>query len=163
MRTARSRQRSPRPRTSAAPLTSTPYPKAHIDWPAKVAPTLAAKTTLQLLSTDTSAKAQLSSTSGAVNTAVSLTASGLTPNAPVDLEWSTVVGNRVNCTGTCWTFVSVPLGTPSADAGGNLSTQITVPDGLGGWHVVQVNQGGKLVAQTPYYVLRSIDGKGVSS
>jgi hypothetical protein len=140
-------------------------PKARIDWPAQVAPTLDAKTTLQLssLSTQSGAKAQLSSTKGAVNTRVSITASGLTPNAPVDLEWSTVVGNRVNCTGTCWTFVSVPLGTPNADANGNLSTQITVPDGLGGWHVVQVNQGGKMAAQTPYYVLRSIDGKGVSS
>jgi len=137
-------------------------PKARVDWPAQVAPTLDAKTTLQLLSANT-AKAQLSSTKGAVNTHVSVTASGLTPNAPVDLEWSTVVGNRVNCTGTCWTFVSVPLGNPTADASGSISTAISVPDGLGGWHVVQVNQGGKLVAQTPYYVLRSIDGKGVSS
>ncbi|MES1247519.1 MAG: hypothetical protein ABUS54_07595 [Actinomycetota bacterium] len=137
-------------------------PKAQIDWPAKMQPTLDAKTTLQLLSTNTSAHASLSSTAGAVNSAVSITASGLTPNAAVDLEWSTVVGNRVNCTGTCWTFVSVPLGTPKADANGSFTTGITVPDGLGGWHVVQVLQGGKIVAQTPYYVKRSIDGKGVS-
>jgi hypothetical protein len=137
-------------------------PKARIDWPNQVTPTLDAKTTLQLL-TASGAKAQLSSTKGAVNTRVNVTASGLTPNAPVDLEWSTVVGNRVNCTGTCWTFVSVPLGTPTADASGSISTAITVPDGLGGWHVVQVIQNGKTVAQTPYYVLRSIDGKGVSS
>jgi hypothetical protein len=140
-------------------------PAPRIDWPAQVAPTLDAKTTLQLsgLATQGAAKAQLSSSKGAVNTRVSVTAAGLTPNAPVDLEWATVVGNRVNCSGTCWTFVSVPLGTPTADANGNLSAQITVPDGLGGWHVVQVNQGGKTVAQTPYYVLRSIAGKGVSS
>ncbi len=137
-------------------------PAARIDWPAKVAPTLDAKTTLQLLSTSTAAKAQLSSTSGAVNTSVALTASGLAPNQPVDLEWSTVVGNRVNCSGTCWSFVSVPLGTPTADASGSVSTKITVPDGLGGWHVVQVMQGGKVVTQTPYYVKRSIYGKGVS-
>jgi hypothetical protein len=137
-------------------------PKNQIDWPAQVQPTLDAKTTLQLLSTTAAAHASLSSASGAVNSAVSITAGGLTPNAPVDLEWSTVVGNRVNCTGTCWTFVSVPLGTPKADAGGSFTSQITVPDGLGGWHVVQVLQGGKVVAQTPYYVKRSIAGQGVS-
>jgi hypothetical protein len=52
---------------------------------------------------------------GAVNSQVAITASGLVPNTPVDLEWGTVVGNRVNCTGTCWAFVSVPLGTPTTD------------------------------------------------
>jgi hypothetical protein len=137
-------------------------PKARIDWPNQVTPTLDAKTTLQLLSVST-AKAQLSSTKGAVNTRVNITASGLTPNAPVDLEWSTVVGNRVNCTGTCWTFVSVPLGNPTTDASGNLAAQITVPDGLGGWHVVQVIQNGQIKAQTPYYVRRSFAENAVSS
>ena len=139
-------------------------PKPRIDWPAQVAPTLDAKTTLQLAGLDTTsaATATLTSRAGAVNTHVGISASGLTPNAPVDLEWSTVVGNRVNCTGTCWTFVSVPLGTPTASASGTLSSQITVPDGLGGWHVVQVKQNGQIKAQTPYYVKRSIVGKGVS-
>ena len=87
-------------------------PKAQLDWPANVAPTLDAKTTLQLtgLAASTAATAQLSSSTGTVNSKVDVTASGLTPNAPVDMEWSTVVGNRVNCTGTCWSFVSVPLG-----------------------------------------------------
>ena len=137
-------------------------PKAQLDWPAKVTPTLDAKTTLQLLSNTSAASATLSSTSGAVNSATTITASGLAANAAVDLEWSTVVGNRVNCSGTCWNFVSVPLGTPTTDATGHLSTPIRVPDGLGGWHVVQVIQNGKVVAQTPYYVKRSIYGKGVS-
>jgi hypothetical protein len=139
-------------------------PKPRIDWPTKVAPTLDAKTTLQLtgLGTTTSS-AQLESSSGAVNSKVGVTASGLTPNAAVDLEWSTVVGNRVNCTGTCWSFVSVPLGTPTASANGTLASKITIPDGLGGWHVVQVIQNGQLKTQVPYYVKRSIAGKGVSS
>jgi hypothetical protein len=140
-------------------------PKARIDWPAKVVPTLDAKTTLQLsgLAKTSTATASLESQSGAVNTQVGISAAGLTPNAPVDLEWSTVVGNRVNCTGTCWTFVSVPLGTGTAGADGTLSSKITVPDGLGGWHVVQLLQNGQVKAQTTYYVKRSIDGKGVSS
>src|SRR4051794_41109970 len=135
-------------------------PKARIDWPDNVAPTLDAKTTLQLLSTQSVAKAQLSSTSGAVNTSVAFTASGLTPNAPVDLEWSTVVGNRVNCTGTCWTFVSVPLGTPTADASGSISSGITVPDGLGGGPGVEVIPKRKTGAPKPAYVVRRHPGQG---
>ena len=133
-------------------------PKQQIDWPVKVDPTLNAKTTMQLtaLSTSTAAQATLSSSAGTVNTKVNVTASGLTPSAPVDLEWSTVVGNRVNCSGTCWSFVSVPLGNATASAAGSLTSGITVPDGLGGWHVVQLLQGGKVMAQVPYYVQRSI-------
>ncbi len=140
-------------------------PKARIDWPAQVAPTLDAKTTLQLasVSAGSAVSAQLESTSGTVNSRVGITARGLTPNAPVSLEWSTVVGNRVNCTGTCWTFVSVPLGTATATADGSLSSKITVPDGLGGWHVVQVIQNGQTKTQVPYFVKRSVVGNGVSS
>ena len=140
-------------------------PAARIDWPANVAPTLATRTTLATagLGTATSSTASLASTSGAVMTKVGLTAAGLTPNAAVDLQWATVVGNRVNCTGTCWSFVSIPLGKTTASAGGTLSSQIQVPDGLGGWHVVQVLQGGQVKAQVPYFVKRSFVGNGVSS
>ena len=140
-------------------------PAPRIDWPAKVAPTLASRTTLATagLDTATSSTASLTSTAGAVMTKVGVTAAGLTPNAPVELQWATVVGNRVNCTGTCWSFVSIPLGKSTASASGTLSSQIQVPDGLGGWHVVQVLQGGKVKAQVPFFVRRSFVGNGVSS
>jgi len=135
-------------------------PKARLDWPKQVAPTLDAKTTLQLASVagGTTASASLASQAGQVNTKVGLTATGLLPNTPVDLEWSTVVGNRVNCTGTCWAFVSVPLGTGTTTAAGGLASSITIPDGLGGWHVVQLLQNGKVMTQVPYYVKRSLFG-----
>ncbi len=131
-------------------------PKASLDWPVNVAATLDAKTTLQLTGVASDATATLASSAGTVNTKVDLSASGLTPNAPVELAWSTVIGNRVNCSGTCWSFVSVPLSNTTAGADGSLKTSITVPDGLGGWHVVQVLQNGKMMAQAPYYVKRSL-------
>jgi hypothetical protein len=140
-------------------------PAPRIDWPANVAPTVSARTTLDAagLASGTTATATLSTTTGAVLTKVNVTASGLTPSAPVDMQWSTVVGNRVNCTGTCWTFVSVPLGKTTASAAGSVASQIQVPDGLGGWHVVQVVQNGEVKAQVPFFVKRSFVGNAVSS
>ena len=50
--------------------------------------------------------------------------------------------------------------TPS---GGSISAKIKIPDGLGGWHVVQIVQNGKIMAQVPYYIMEGIVGRGVSS
>ena len=139
-------------------------PAPRIDWPANVAPTLDAPTTLQEigLNDQSSATMELSSTSGPVLSKVDVSTGGLKPNTPVDLVWSTVVGNRVNCTGACWSFVSVPLVSGTASASGTLTTSVAVPDGLGGWHVVQALQGGKVMGQQPYFVKRSVVGNGVS-
>ena len=127
------------------------------EWPVKVKPTIDARTTLSAanLASDSKATATLSAAAGFVLSKTTIRAAGLTPSAPVDLVWSTVVGNRVNCTGTCWSFVPVPLGRATAAADGTLSSQITVPDGLGGWHVVQLMQAGKVMAQVPYFVKRN--------
>src|SRR5512132_1189967 len=136
-------------------------PRQRIDWPVAAAPTLDARTTLSgsgLAAGTTTAAARLSSTSGPVLSKVGVTASGLKPGAAVDLVWSTVVGNRVNCSGTCWSFVSIPLGKATAAADGTLTANVSVPDGLGGWHVIQLMQGDKVQAQVPYFVKRSVVG-----
>ncbi len=132
-------------------------PPNRLEWPKKVKPTIDAKTTLleANLEPQSTATAKLDSASGPILSKVNLTAAGLVPNAPVDLVWSTVVGNRVNCTGTCWNFVSVPLGNGTASAAGTLTSPVTIPDGLGGWHVIQVVQAGQVKAQVPYFVKRT--------
>jgi len=138
-------------------------PPASVDWPVHVAPTVSARTTLVQSggALENSVDASLAATSGPVDSTVALTASGLSSSAPVSLLWSTVVGNRVNCKSTCWVFASTPLG-KVGPAGGLLKTAITVPDGLGGWHVVQMVQNGRVVSQVPYYVEESVVGQGVS-
>jgi hypothetical protein len=160
---------SPIPYTNGATATFTVTkddgpPPSSIDWPVAVAPTLSARTTLQMsgLSAGSGVQAALATTSGRVNTKVELTATGLSSASTVQLVWSTVVGNRVNCASTCWAFVSQPLrsATPSE---GSLHSKITVPDGLGGWHVVQLVQKGKILAEVPFYVMESVVGRGVSS
>jgi hypothetical protein len=140
-------------------------PAPRIDWPANVTPTMDAPTTMipDAVSPGSTATAQLSSTTGPVLSSTTVTASGLEPSTPVNLVWSTVVGNRVNCTGACWSFVSVPLATVPSGADGSLNTPVSVPDGLGGWHVIQLMQGGNVMAQVPYFVKRSVVGNGVSA
>ncbi len=134
-------------------------PKLGIDWPASLMPTVDARTTMSAVGASTgTASASLNSASGAVLSKVDVSAAGLNPNLPVSLVWSTVVGNRVNCSGTCWSFVSVPLGNGTAAANGTLKSTIEVPDGLGGWHVIQLLQGGEVKAQVPYFVKRSVAG-----
>jgi hypothetical protein len=142
-------------------------PKPTMEWPVSVAPTVSARTTLQAsaVAAGSTATATLTPTSGPVQTSVEVSASGLA-NAPVTLTWLTVLGSRVNCPkSTCWNFVSVPLHNSEAvtPSGGSLKTKITAPEGLGGWHVVQLSQGSKVVAQAPFYVKRSVVGHGVSS
>jgi hypothetical protein len=100
----------------------------------------------------------LSSSAGRVLSKVDVSGSGLAPNEPVQVAWSTVVGNRVNCSGTCWSFVSVPLGTVTAAADGSVHSSVSVPDGLGGWHVIQLLQNGEVKGQATYFVKRSVVG-----
>jgi hypothetical protein len=135
-------------------------PAQRIDWPVNVEPTLDARTTLSTagLAPESTATAKLSSTSGPILSKVDVSASGLTPGAGVELVWSTVVGNRVNCSGTCWSFVSIPLAKGTAKADGSLASTVSIPDGLGGWHVVQVVQGGQVKAQVPFFLKRSVVG-----
>lgn len=139
-------------------------PPASINWPVDVAPTTSARTTLiqSGLTAKSGVVAKLAETRGQVGTKVEFTASGVDSTTPVTLEWATVVGNRVNCKGTCWSYASTPLGSATPVAG-VLRTDITVPDGLGGWHVVQLVQNGQLLSQIPFYVEESIVGQGVSS
>ena len=133
-------------------------PATRIDWPADVKPTVEAKTTMSAItvSPDARAAVTLDTSRGTVGSKVTLSAAGLTPGQPVSIDWATVAGNRVNCTGTCWSFVTSPLGggTPAAD--GSLKATFSIPDGLGGWHVIRVVQGAEVKTQTSYFVERSV-------
>ncbi len=131
--------------------------KPYITWPATVTPTVSEVTTLSASAVDPSstAMATLSESSGPVLSKVDLKVTGLASNGTDSLVWSTVVGSRVNCVSTCWSFNSVPLGT-AAVANGAIDQSITIPNNLGGWHVVQVMDGNAIEAQVPFYVKESI-------
>ena len=129
-----------------------------ITWPDNVTPTVSERTTLQTAGLDpaSDAVATLSQTSGPILSKVTVKATGLAGSGTDQLAWATVVGSRVNCpTSSCWNFESVPLGSATI-TNGTLSSTVTIPDGLGGWHVIQVLKGTKVEAQVPFYVKESI-------
>ena len=139
-------------------VTKDPGPQAaSVVYPAKVEPTVTQRTTINTAGLDpnTKAVATLSTTSGPILTKTTVNVSGLTTTGTHQLVWATVVGNRVNCTGTCWAYSGIPLG--SADVtNGTISKEVTIPDNLGGWHVIQIKQGDVIEAQVPFYVKESI-------
>ena len=139
-------------------------PAASIDWPVDVSPTLSQITTLDEggLGVNSNVSASLSTTKGPVDSSVMLSATGLPSDGPVSMQWASVVGNRVNCASTCWSFVTQPMSSATV-SGNSIDTPVTIPDGLGGWHAIQVVQNGTVVAQVPFYVMASIVGAGVSS
>ena len=132
-------------------------PVASIEFPPIVQPVVSQRTTLSDVGLDpnTKAVATLSSTSGEVGSKVKLNVTGLTTTGTHQIVWSTVVGNRVNCTGTCWVYNGVPMGS-ATPSNGSIDQEVTIPDNLGGWHVIQVKQGDVVEAQIPFYVKASI-------
>ncbi len=136
-------------------------PAASIDWPTSVAPTLSQITTLDEdgLGVKTNVVATTSVASGPEGTNVTVTASGLPSDVSTQVAWATVVGNRVNCTSTCWSFVTQPLSTDVVPTANAFSESVTIPSPtLGGWHAIQIVQANKVVGQIPFYVKESIVG-----
>jgi hypothetical protein len=135
----------------------TPSTKPYLVLPKKYEPTVTQRTTLSDAGLDpnTKALATLSTDRGPVLTKTTFNATGLTSTGVHQLVWASVVGNRVNCTGTCWAYNSIPLATVDV-TGSTISQAITIPDHLGGWHVIQLKQGDKIQAQTSFYVQESM-------
>ena len=131
--------------------------KASIQYPELVTPSITSKTTWSEVGLDpaTKAVAALSTDRGVVGSKTKLNVTGLSSDTPLTLTWATVVGNRVNCTGTCWVYNGVPMGTVTP-VNGVVNTDVTIPDHLGGWHVIQLKKGDLIEAQVAYYVQESI-------
>ena len=128
-----------------------------ITWPSQVEPTVTQRTTLSSVGLDpnTKAVATLSQSSGPINTKIKFSATGLTSTGAHQIVWATVVGNRVNCTGTCWAYNSLPMGSVDVTSS-SISQDVTIPDHLGGWHVIQLKKGDVIEAQASFYVKESI-------
>ncbi len=141
---------------------------ATIDLPQNYNATPGQYTTLSTANLDpaSNAVAKLSTNRGTVGSNVTITVTGLSASGTDQLEWSSVVGSRVNCpngSSSCWQFAATPLGGASV-TNGTLSSTVTIPEtnqkypgaGLGGWHVIQVMNGSLVEAEVPFYVQESV-------
>ncbi|MFN0074617.1 MAG: hypothetical protein ACKVVP_24305 [Chloroflexota bacterium] len=131
---------------------------ASIVWPnASDIPTASSdtvRTTSRGIPPTASANANFEPQAGPVGSLATLRMTGLQPNSPAQLFWTTARGNRVTPSG--WSLADVPLAESRTDAQGGASTAFSVPDDLGGWHVVRVMQNDTVVIEAPYFVERSI-------
>ena len=139
-------------------------PANTLEWPASDAVrTLAAdepRTTLEPLA-PSDARVALDPSTGPILTRTRVSASGLRPGADAQAVWMTARGNRVSDSG--WDVVSVPLGQTTADQQGAASFDVEIPDDLGGWHELKMVQDGVSVAQSPFFVERSLASVSTST
>jgi hypothetical protein len=132
--------------------------KPYVVYPKEMTPTVEQRTTLTTAGLDpnTKAEAVLTPSRGIVGSKSTLKVTGIPTKGLHTIVWATVVGNRVNCTtGTCWVYNPIPLGTVEV-TDGTVNKEITIPDHLGGYHVVQVKLGDVVEAQQVFYVKESI-------
>jgi len=134
-------------------------PTATIDWPEDNRVLLSTGTprTTADQSLTAGASASFTTSSGPILSQTTLNAAGLPSDAEIDLVWVTAKGNRISPSG--WSLEQVSLRKTRAGKDGSLSAVIDIPDDLGGWHVVKLVQGDKVMAQVPYFVERSFGGE----
>ena len=101
-----------------------------------------------------SSVATLNPASGPILSKTSLQATGLPPNTEVGLFFVTARGNRMGPSG--WNLESVPLSSATTKSDGSLTTNIQIPDDLGGWHVVKLAARNQVLLEIPYYVEQSL-------
>jgi hypothetical protein len=66
----------------------------------------------------------------------------------------TAKGKRVTAAG--WDLVGTSMSTRTAGSDGTLRTPVEIPEGLGGWHTVELVQEEATIARVPFYVQASL-------
>jgi len=113
----------------------------------------APRTTMSLRAASSSV-ATLNPASGAILSQATLRTNGLPPNTEVGLFFVTARGNRMGPSG--WNLENVPLSNATTKSDGSLSTTLQIPDDLGGWHVVKLATGNRMLQEIPYYVEQNL-------
>ena len=98
--------------------------------------------------------ATLTPASGTVKSQATLNAKNLPSDTEVDLRFVTARGNRMTPSG--WNLDYLPLGKTRTAADGSLKKIITMPDDLGGWHLIRVATQDRVLAEAPYYFEQSL-------
>ena len=133
-------------------------PSTRLDWPDKAYLNMAGDTVIRTTSTQTEKTpgyaARIEPAAGPILSKATLKASGLKATDQVELYWMSAKGNRVSPSGWSLTEDLMTAATPDRD--GSFKADIQIPDDLGGWHMVKVVQGDKVLGETPFFVQRSL-------
>jgi hypothetical protein len=141
---------------------------AFVTYPQDVTPTTTQRTLMnEQIDPTSKAIMKVSKNEGVVGEKIKVDVTGLAAKTEFAITWANVVGSRVNCTtGTCWIYSGEKIGTVTSDENGAISTEIAIPDHLGGFHALQIKKGDLAQAQQSIFVKQSIfinkDKKGVS-
>ncbi|MDO8506235.1 MAG: hypothetical protein Q7S41_01355 [Candidatus Limnocylindria bacterium] len=92
--------------------------------------------------------------SGIVGAKTILRGTGLIPSAEFALEWTTTVGNRVS--GSGFEAKADTIAEARTDRDGRLAMSFTVPNDLGGAHVLLLKRGDLVIAKTTFLIQPSI-------
>lgn len=92
--------------------------------------------------------------SGVVGSKTVLKGAGLPPTAELDVEWTSVSGNRVS--GSGYEETKNSIGKARTDGSGQIVWPFTVPDDLGGLHTLSLKRGDTVVAKTTFEILASV-------
>jgi hypothetical protein len=131
---------------------------AFVTYPQDVTPTTTQRTLMnEQIDPASKAVMNVSKTSGVVGDKIAVDVSGLAASTEYAITWANVVGSRVNCTtGTCWIYSGEKLASVTSDAQGKVSTEVAIPDHLGGFHALQIKKGDLAQAQQSIFVKQSI-------
>lgn len=99
--------------------------------------------------------ASLEPASGPTLTRSILRASGLPAESEVEIFW--VPGQASDSQGIR-SLGQISLGKAVSSGDGSLSAPVTIPDDWGGWQLVKLAQGSKMLAEVPFYVEQSLVG-----
>lgn len=91
---------------------------------------------------------------GTVGEATTLSGSELPANASVELTWWTMVGNRVS--GVGFSEEPVSLGSVTTGADGTFTYEMTIPDDLGGNHLIDAMVGDQVVGAVNMMIIPSV-------
>ena len=130
-----------------APPLTLEEPRGPAVTPATIAITTASS---EVVGTSGSVSATISPASGAVLSPVTLRATTLPANTPINVIWATARGSRTS--GLGWGLAEIPLGTVTTDRNGVLTLPFQIPDDLGGWHTVKLVKGDQILAEAAYRV-----------
>ena len=99
--------------------------------------------------------ASLDPAAGPTRSRTVLRASGLPPNAEVEIHW--VAGLDSDSRGL-QSLAEIPVQKSSTGGDGSLSAAFEVPNEWGGWQLVKLTQGRNVLAEVPFYIEWSLVG-----